>query len=344
MRVVVRETQTGSRNSHSSGGELPHVSYVLWPFEDRGSKKGNAKRNDKLLAPGTVRFRLTIEFPAQVEQEIRQAVAAWLAFGGYGARTRRGAGSLVPIDEAQRKEWCPQRLTAKCLRELLGADVFSGKQKRCDLPTLAGATLLARPGVGGGRKATQAWPEAIEYLQRFRTGGGADPKSGAGAGACPGMKWPEAGLAKRFQGDRPKGRRSDEPRPTWPRADFGLPLQLRLGRDTLTVGWWKGGGNPSTRLASPVIVKAVGTAEQGFVPAVLVLDRDYPSGAKVGIVRKDRKGLVPCSSARFRPRLSIADRQGKGNSQTGEPVDQHKGAVEAFVAWLKSCGWRQVAP
>ena len=59
-----------------------------------------------------VAFRLRLRLPNALEPEVMPALRAWILFGGYGGRTRRGLGSLS-VAADQRSKWLPTQATAE---------------------------------------------------------------------------------------------------------------------------------------------------------------------------------------------------------------------------------------
>lgn len=282
--------------------------YALWPArEDKKKGQATAPRRQ----PGT-RFRLTLRVPARYEAEVRATLRAWLLFGGYGSRTRRGLGSLKLIEAADNDKWLPkmpdkEEDQGKGLREaftrLFGRDIFAAPGKSpTDVPWLAGATLHIGKAVP---EAEKAWTTALDWLRRFRQGTDGPPGQRArepGTGKTqpnrPSISnWPEADKVRHLTGKT----QSHPPRhnqiPVWPRAGFGLPIIGQFQKDGRSGGsydepdgfelrWRRQQGDNQQqdeteeydRLASPLIVKALPLANGRFVPCALWLNRAYPPG------------------------------------------------------------------
>jgi len=220
--------------------------YALWPArEETSTGEGPAPRYN----PG-LKFTLHVRCPPQSEGEVRNAVRAWILFGGYGGRTRRGAGCLTVScpdeynpdydDEGTDSEWLPAVDSGTgiraALKRLFGWDVLVPTEARAgDVPVLAGAMLLAGPAGG----AVEAWYKALGWVQDFRQGRppGMNPGYGTdyareyGSGQRPGRSnWPEADKVRWLKQDQNTNGYpwSHVPRygmaPAWPRASFGLPI------------------------------------------------------------------------------------------------------------------------
>lgn len=148
------------RFSDSREHEPPEL-YVLWAL--RGGQKVSAAR----YRPHGTRFRLRLALGADPcrRAEVIAAVKAWLLFGGYGARVRRGVGSLR--ETSHPTEWLPSGLDRADLTAFFGRDVLAPK------PAAAGPTArLAGAGLAFGRTtsaAHDAWRTAAGWLRDFRT-------------------------------------------------------------------------------------------------------------------------------------------------------------------------------
>jgi CRISPR-associated protein Cmr1 len=337
VRVEIRKK--GERDT-SNPMSAPQ-GYALWPARAE-NKRPTAPRR----LPGT-RFLLTILAPDDREADVRAAVRAWLLFGGYGGRTRRGLGSFQVTED--RGAWLPSSVTRAAFAALFGRDVFARSGTASgDTARLAGADLY----VGDpARSGTGAWETALEWLREFRQGTGGGP---GGRAREPGKapephrpsfsNWPEADKIRQLSSPAPGGRGwAHRPLhnaiPVWPRAGFGLPIRGRFqtrdrqGRQVSEPGEfglvWRSPSRPHDRLASPLIVKALPLAGSGFVPCALWLDRAYPAG-EVFLEGKPGSGApfdrLPGEEARF------SALRGK------------RGLREAFLDWLVATGRARKAP
>lgn len=275
------------RPDDSKGGRGTPGAYALWP----------ARSNPKREVPpaprrkqGT-RFRLTLIVPAEREAEVRNVVRAWILFGGYGSRTRRGLGTLQVVDDAT--TWLPKSTTRGDFKALFARDVFAATGKPAtDVPWLAGASLQVGKVESN---AVEAWTTALDWLKEFRqgTGGGAGNRAREpGTEKRPSISnWPEADkvrhLTNKTKGHKPR----HDATPAWPRAGFGLPLIGQFQKSARDGGCydepdgfelrWRSRQREHDRLASPLIVKAMALADGTFVPCALWLNRACPNGEVV---------------------------------------------------------------
>jgi CRISPR-associated protein Cmr1 len=293
------------------GSDATPGAYALWPArETRGE---NPQPTAPRRAPGT-RFTLEVRCPVGDEKAVRNTVRALILFGGYGGRTRRGAGSFTVERDADRAAWLPAEATREALTALFGEDVLAALAGRGmdDLPLLHGAGLRA------GRPLSDpsaAWKTALDWLTEFRQG---QPHAGAfgshdarfarvrGDQRRPGRSnWPEADKVRRLSGRGPWAHeppREHGERPVWPRAGFGLPIVAQFQRkdrsgaryaerepENYELRWHSVVDKKIVehdRLASPLIVKALPLADGRFVPCALWLFRGYPDGT-VGLKGSD---------------------------------------------------------
>ncbi|HVA64000.1 MAG TPA: type III-B CRISPR module RAMP protein Cmr1 [Terriglobales bacterium] len=294
VEVGVRMDRAGDIDPHEIDLRRTPGAYALWPARsERRTRTPVAARR----SPGT-RFHLTVRAPRKHESAVQNSVRAWLLFGGYGGRTRRGLGSFAVTEDQGR--WLPETLTVDSFALLFGHDIFAPPPRAIgDVPWLAGASLQVGGAVAdpGG-----AWTIALDWLREFRQGttGGSgqrarEPGDGKPQPRRPSISnWPEADkirhLADKITAHRPRHNGT----PTWPRAGFGLPIigqfqtNPRDGNGQLDepgkfeLGWRRGeAGAPIGRLASPLIVKALPLASGSIVPCALWLHRAYPAGEVV---------------------------------------------------------------
>lgn len=186
------------------------------------------KPRPKLLSQG-YEFELTLEFRREeAKDQVVDALRWWAAFGGVGARTRRGFGAVVAD-----------------LPGVNGEDAQT-----------AGGRVTVRPAAAN---AMDAWHEAVHTLRNFRQA------RAEGGGRGPGRsKWPEADTIRRLAGKnapatgpaRPWAHEPVHPvNGVYPRAAFGLPIVFHFkdrgdpdGNTLEPAGHWD-------RMASPLILR-----------------------------------------------------------------------------------------
>lgn len=318
--------------------------YALWPARQTTDPFRPTAHRRK---PGTI-FELTLRiFATEVTQrvEITNALLAWILFGGYGGRTRRGLGSLTVVDNAS--EWLPNAATHKALSKLFGFDILEPSEVPAgDVPWLRGASIY----VGhASNNAQNAWTTALDWLQEFRQGPldpagdrAREPGTGKVDPSRPSISnWPEADKVRHFLPPSNGNPCSHTPRhnaiAAWPRAGFGLPINGQFQKSGREQGErytepaafelrWQANDDVHDRLASPLIVKALPLADGKFAPCALWLNRAHPTGGEVVLQN------APNSKASFDCLVAAGDTArfsalaGKANLR------------QAFLDWLQSRG------
>lgn len=304
--------------------------YALWPARaERRSDTPAAKRRK----PGTeFQLELKIAGTERDETEVRNALRAWILFGGYGGRTRRGLGSLT-VAEGERADWLPGAPTHRAFNDLFGFELFAAPERAPgDTPWLGGATLYTPAGAHQGNakqgNAEQAWEQALGWLREFRQGTSGreaerarEPGAGKPQPGRPSISnWPEADKVRHIENKRKSHPPRHNATPAWPRAGFGLPILGQFQTKARTGPnydepesfelRWRARGVEHERLASPLIVKALPLADGTFVACALWLNRAYPADAQV-FLKDARRGsnseapfdrlLAPGDTARFAP-------------------------------------------
>lgn len=354
IRVVVEhigETDLEDVQPYRRGGkDETRGSYALWPARSDG-KKGRPPAPRR--RPGT-RFRLFARVGGVQDlsrrdfEQVRNAIRAWVVFGGYGSRTRRGLGSLSVVE--QRAEWLPAEPTRSAFQALFGRDVFESRnQLGSEVPALGGAALQ----VGMPTKdALDAWAGALDTLKTFRQGSDGDagdrarePGHGKTDPRRPSISnWPEADKIRRRFGKTQSHRPQHNSEAVWPRAGFGLPIIGQFqknGRngerydepDDFEIGWASANDSRHERLASPLIVKALPLANGSFLPCVLWLRRALPEGARAGVVKRGPGGSGESSidPATFAPFDRLV---APGDTARFSALEGKATLREAFLDWL----------
>ncbi|NVJ01162.1 type III-B CRISPR module RAMP protein Cmr1 [Myxococcus sp. AM009] len=246
-QVELRVTEVRPAGADTGKIDLgaPHA-YALWP-----ARNGKQEADVPRWKPG-LRFKLEVTAPeGDAMAQVRNAVRAWILFGGYGSRPRRGCGSVCLEPSAPDiTQWLPASADRASLRRLFGdVPLFSPElaEHPCDLPLLRGAQLFQGGASTRQRDGEKAWLAALGWLREFRQG--TQPVSSGDAGLLgvarsPGegkragrSNWPEADKLRRFARASRQSRSAGNaypqvhaPRPqhsatpAWPRAGFGLPI------------------------------------------------------------------------------------------------------------------------
>jgi len=316
----------------SRDGKATPGAYALWPARgETGTKTPPAPRRH----PGT-QFQLTLKVAATWEAEVKNAVRAWILFGGYGGRTRRGLGSLKVMDSPS--TWLPSSATREALTTLFGSDILAAPTKTPgDVPWFGGAAIH----VGNlDHDAQKAWMTALEWLKEFRQGTSAqqgerarEPGTGKAQPQRPSISnWPEADKIRHIKSKKTAHPPRHNATAAWPRAGFGLPIIGQFqknGRNGERYdepdGFelrWRAGNTEHDRLASPLIVKALPLADGTFVPCALWLNRAHPVGGKV-VLRNANNSEAPFD-------LLVAS----GDTPRFAALANKQSLRQAFLDWL----------
>jgi CRISPR-associated protein Cmr1 len=306
--------------------EAGYPAYALFPFQ--GSKKD---KEAPAWARRGVEFRLCVRFPANIRYEVFGALWGWMNFGGIGARTRRGCGALA----------C-QAFAPAGLRQLGGW--WNATQTHIhgpnagvvpEWPTVQGAPLVGSSATTPGA----AWEAAVGALREFRQGEGVGRNRGMQPSRPGRSRWPEADSLRRItnSGDprhRPGVTSQSE---AFPRAELGLPIvfhfkdyQDAANNSELYPRLQSG----SRRMASPVILKPLAFADGQAAPMALFLRAPGPDGLMLHF--NESKQEQPVTGI-----VRGAELAGYTNSPMAKR-SSHGSALEAFRAFLKEKGWREV--
>jgi CRISPR-associated protein Cmr1 len=250
------------------------LSYALFPFQGGVDKYG--ERQEPALASENVKFELVISAPTQqLLFEAKAALWAWINFGGVGARTRRGCGSLYC------KAFSPNKESINDISSWYESNIkiYSIDRKSVLWTTLP---LGKRPSFIIQKMPMdhlQSWQKMIGYLRYFRQGSGFARNVGKDH---PGRShWPEAESIRAITGDRsPNHHEMGMPVPFFPRAALGLPIVFHF-KDAKEPNETQLEPQDTNRMASPVILKALAFSETKSVPMALFMRRPNLSGVKI---------------------------------------------------------------
>lgn len=351
IRISVERAE-GTDNSEirlypGQGQHATPGAYALWPA--RAETRTNTPTAPR-RQPGT-QFLLTLKIAGtdKDELEVRDALRAWILFGGYGGRTRRGLGSLKVISDVN--GWLPAAATREALTSLFGLDIFAAPTRTPgDVPWFGGAAIhVGRTD----RNAQTAWTTALDWLKEFRQGTtgqqghrAREPGAGKPQPQRPSVSnWPEADKIRRIKNKTSAHAPRHNATAAWPRAGFGLPIigqfqKTDRGNNRNAYDEpgpfelrWRVGNVEYDRLASPLIVKALPLADGTFAPCALWLNRSLPKDAQVGLARPkqgrpNEKEVDPATVAPF-DRLVA-----QGDTARFSVLANKTGLRQAFFDWL----------
>jgi CRISPR-associated protein Cmr1 len=245
IRVEVKDK--GQMVGYGSRGGLPK--YFLFPFRPQKNIPATKGCENVVF---TLRLILDTSLSEAQRAEVTTALKAWIAFGGVGARTRRGCGALTVLGN-NANQWLPP---TQGLAEWLEMPRDAASDH--DWTTLAGA----RGFITLTKNAEDAWCKLGSFWERFRRGG-----------LVSGTKWSdyrdvlcnlddqhdELALAKPF---------------------LGLPIEYQeFGEQTPFTGTLEPA--QSGRMASPVILKPIALQGGKFGALIVVMHAPKPDKIRV---------------------------------------------------------------
>lgn len=265
-RVLLRVEEQSAKGETTPSQIVPKVKpqdgplerFFLHPFEAR--RKENKEEDTGLLQ---VQFTLRVihDLSDEEAEGLRRAIRAWIAFGGVGARTRRGLGALK-VEEDQ-EEWLPQ--SPEHLKE------WFATQSPVQEPfhsTLAGAVIRFGQAAKGD-EGLGAWRSLGRFWARFRKGHFPGKYQPVGPGA-----WQDhtvlLGLAQ------------GQSKVSLAKPFYGLPIVYQEFRGKRVFAGTLEALHPQgKRMASPVILKPMAFADGSIRPAVIFLKAPPPQRIRV---------------------------------------------------------------
>ena len=250
--------------------------YGLFPFFPQPARDGQPGKPPAACIEG-IRFRLSLTGPATHFADVEAAVWAWIMFGGVGARTRRGCGTLF----CERDGFRP---THETLPAQARTHILAGP-RRLAIPQLSGGGILIAKQLAQQETAKQCWVAAVKAMQDFRQKPGFARNPGPQPNRPKRSRWPEADSIREIA-DRAAGRRLTQvhppthaARPFFPRADLGLPLVFHFIGEPYGVTLQPVApvteGLKQSRMASPIILKALPLSRQTAVPIAVLLSAPH---------------------------------------------------------------------
>jgi CRISPR-associated protein Cmr1 len=239
--------------------EGPLHGYFLFPFQEqkeRGIQPAVGRRDVAF----TLRLSLDASLSEAQRAEVRTALKAWIAFGGVGARTRRGCGALTVLGN-NANQWLPP---TQGLAQWLGMP--SNTASPHEWTTLAGARgIIVHP-----TSPEKAWRELGQFWARFRKGHFAQAYSPMSGG-----KWRDYRQVLCQLRNQGNTLRLAKP-------FLGLPIiyqEIKGAKNLCFTGTLEPA--QSGRMASPVILKPIALQGGRFGALVLVMHAPKPDKIRV---------------------------------------------------------------
>lgn len=262
-----------------------------------------------------------------IEPDITAAFQAWCAFGGLGARTRRGCGALLC------KELAPKNAGDLDRWFKSGALKVDGTVR--DWPTMPDLMLVQKVE----QTPIDAWKKVIGLLQKFRQG--EEVGRNKGGDKSPGRsRWPEPETIRRVTGKRSRqhARLTHIPNDAFPRAEFGLPIVFHFQGngeppDTVLYPSNDPSGAPRERMASPLILKPLALANGKAVPLIVRLI----TPPLEGVVLKEGSKFVGLPSTTV-----VRDKRLASYSDSPLSASASGSAIEAFLCYVHKNGFCEI--
>jgi CRISPR-associated protein Cmr1 len=277
----------------------PMERFFLHPFNENRSERLN-----EAVGRTEIKFQCTFTFQntatATQQLEVKSAIRAWLAFGGIGARTRRGCGSLEATNE--KTEWLPENL------EQLKNWFVGVPNRNIDRTSLYGAHIQIGDQQSDRKKlwsAPEAWRELGKFWTRFRKGHFTEKHQQFSA--MSGSSWHDH---QELQHLSRADREIELSKPF-----YGLPLIYQKFRDSFS-GEIEAVSTNGRRMSSPIILKPIAFSDGLVRPLVLILRAPVPTKIKI------KQQEIELKAPRFDRVLDALDAR--------DPLDAiHKAAIKS---------------
>ncbi|WP_281886338.1 type III-B CRISPR module RAMP protein Cmr1 [Paenibacillus sp. YYML68] len=316
--------------------------YIMFPYRD-------PKKTSAGIQSCSFTLHIILNRPGHSEHwdEIECALWAWINFGGIGARTRRGCGSLYcktlsPSchDVPDIRSWIVNSL------KRYGARLTPPEEGK-EWPTLS--TRLGLPSTRSNNNV-HSWKELIEKYQLFRK---EDHKKRS--------HWPEPDSIRRITGMSVKKHKesitlSDHDSYAFPRAQLGLPIGIRFHSKDCTISngdHYSREPYPTTltprgadRLASPLILKVLAFSASKGRSIVAVLNQPKINELTLNAIKSKSDNPIHFEKIKtILSRTKISSEHGhiycspvypNRDKQNKNPMKNTTSAVEAFLQFISS--------
>lgn len=248
--------------------------FVLFPFQNKPFQPG-----DDCDLIGDLSFILKVTCLPEHKNEVCNSIKLWTLFGGLGARSRRGCGSLYC------KEIAEQFQTTGDIDQFVNnlAENQNGNLSTSPYPRLSGSQFRSITTTNNAAAARE-WCAYLDRYGAFRQGQGVGRRPGAGN--QPGRSyWPEPDAMRLITGKSSPNHQPNHPAGKWfPRGAYGLPIITEFrnaggdppGKYTLLPA-----GAKQERWPSPVILKVTRLGGGNIARLCLILNDKGPQILKL---------------------------------------------------------------
>ncbi len=322
--------------------------YAAFPLQlsEADIQAGKPQREVKSKAS----FTLIISFPEEYRKDIEATLWAWETFGGIGARTRRGFGTLrcksiqenqqimplkQPLSEGQASQWMQS-----ALKDFVADGIWP-----CNVPhlskSLAEGTNFKLISRFGTQDALSIWSNLINTLKSFRQMRYVSTNQ---ENRNPGRSmWPEPSTIRHLTSQSLKRHTNPIPNPPiykFPRAAFGLPIIFqfkdrnkrfpddRYADPRKTVLQIKN----HERFASPLILKPLSCQNGKFIGLALLLEGTKLPGEQLELQTQEEPKDQWDVQAFLEDDESLTLTHPNGRLQTH--IDKRTDILRAFLSYL----------
>ena len=285
VMVRVETTNPGESVEYRKGTaqnntELPK--YVIFPLDN--TRDENGKYVQSFTLKKHISFNLHLAYPIDKEEEVFYAVKLWLLFGGLGARTRRGMGSLYCREWTG---WQSRKDVVHWLQDIIPAANIS---RRPEWPSLIGGKMQLVEEVQCQNRIVAIWSRCIEKYQKFRQFR-IDRNTGEES-AFGHSVWPEPNALRTLNRNGHFGQDA-----YFPRGAFGLPILFYFGKNNPINATLDGFADGIVdRWSSPMILKVARISEHTCLKICLKLNSPMPECWCLKLMEGTEEKLIPPSA------------------------------------------------
>lgn len=259
--VRVQTTNQGRPVEYSKRRDTQLPTYVIFPLDNT---KVDGRYINTFKLKEDIKFDLHLTYPNDREREVFTAVKLWLLFGGIGARTRRGMGSLYCENWTG---WQNRENVVDWLQEVILAGNLSGSPK---WPSLIGGELHLLEEMSCNTSMMKLWKRWIEKYQKFRQFR-IDKITGK-ENSWGHSVWPEPNAIRTLHR---KGNFGSDA--YFPRGAYGLPILFHFGEgNPLNHTLYGFADDLMERWSSPVILKIAQLTKDKCLKICLKLNSPLP--------------------------------------------------------------------
>lgn len=276
--TVVSNPKNGKPKLQESTKLPKYASFPLQPDKTESNQIG--WESEPVLM--NVSFTLQLQYPKEIEREVKAALWAWETFGGIGARTRRGFGAIKCTKPATALPSKVDEAKQQIQAYLNDPEYVSVGTGNPDVPKLSPKMKFK---VIGGSEVKDSWFYLINKLNEFRQ---------ARFGKFGLSKWPEANAIRELNKRSLKSAKTTtgEVRDPihvvkYPRAVFGLPIIFHLPHDKLDDHSLE--ASKHDRLASPLILRPLLCEDGRAIGLASVLDTNMTPPNGIELQGRDRR-------------------------------------------------------